>query len=464
MGTIVTSGVGSGLDISGLVTKLVEAEGAPKKLQLDKQEAKAQAKLSALGSLRSALSTLRDSLAGLKSVDKFQARQASLSSQDFLSATAATTAVAGSYSVEVQRLASAHKLQSGPFASTSTAVGTGTLNIATGGQAFAVEIDGENQSLADIAAAINASPAGAKVTATVISGASDARLTLSARESGEAHAISLSQTGGNGGLAALVYPPSGGGLSELKAALDSRALVDGVLVTSSTNTISGAIAGVDLTLNAVNEVGETTTLSVSQGRAAARKAVDDFVKGYNGFVDALKTLTGYNVDTRQGGPLFGDSGVRNIMDQLRRELTTNVAGAAIFDSLSSIGVTAQLDGKLTVDAANLDTAFDTNFDAVGDLFASKDEGLAVKLDALLERHLASQGAIESRTDGLKSTIDAIGERREALADRLTALQARYTKQFNALDGLLSQLQGTSNFLNQQLSNLPGSAPLNRSRR
>jgi flagellar hook-associated protein 2 len=463
MGTIVTSGVGSGLDISGLVTKLVEAEGAPKKLQLDKQEAKAQAKLSALGSLRSALSTLRDSLAGLKSVDKFQGRQATLSSLEFLSASAATTAVAGSYSVEVQRLASAHKLQSGPFASTSTPVGTGTLNIATGGHTFAVEIDGENQSLADIAAAINASPAGAKVIATVISGASDARLTLTARESGEAHALSVSQTGGDGGLAALVYPPSGGGLSELQAALDSRALVDGVLVTSSTNTISDAIAGVELTLKTVNDVGQTTTLSVNQDRTAARKAVDDFVKGYNGFVDASKTLTGYNVDTRQGGPLFGDSGVRNIMDQLRRELTTNVAGAAIFKSLSSIGVTAQLDGKLTVDAAELDAAFDTNFDAVGELFASKDGGLAVKLDALLERHLASQGAIESRTEGLKSTIDAIGERREALADRLTALQARYTRQFNALDGLLSQLQGTSNFLNQQLSNLPGSAPLNRSR-
>jgi flagellar hook-associated protein 2 len=155
--------------------------------------------------------------------------------------------------------------------------------------------------------------------------------------------------------------------------------------------------------------------------------------------------------------LLGDSGVRNIVEQLRRELTSSVVGSGAANSLASIGITTQLDGNLAVEATKLDAAFDANFDAIGALFATEDQGLATKLDSVLNQHLATQGATESRTTGLKSTIDSIGERRAALAVRLTALQARYSKQFNALDGLLSQLQGTSNFLNQQLSQLPGTA-------
>lgn len=457
MGTIVTSGIGSGLDVSGLVSKLVEAEGTPKKLQLDKQEAKIQSKLSALGNLRSALSTFQDSLQGLKTADKFQSRQTSVSSADFFSASASTSAVEGSYSVEVQRLAAAHKLQSGSFASATTVVGTGTLDITTGGTTVAVQIGTENQTLAGIAAAINASAAGESVLATVVSGASEARLTLTARGSGAANALTIGQTGGDGGLASLVYPPSGTGLTELVQAQDAQVIIDGVLVTSTTNTVSGAIEGVDLTLKAANGLGETSQVNVAKDRAASRKAVDDFVKGYNALVDSIKSLTSYNATTRQGGPLLGDSGVRNIAEQLRRQITSNVDVAGAFASLASVGVTSQLDGKLSVDTAALDAAFASDFDAIGELFAAEDAGMAVKIDALLAKYLASDGAIDSRTAGLRTTIDSIADQREALSARLTALQARYTKQFNALDGLLSQLQGTSNYLNQQLSQLPGTA-------
>jgi flagellar hook-associated protein 2 len=206
----------------------------------------------------------------------------------------------------------------------------------------------------------------------------------------------------------------------------------------------------------VNELGETSDVTVAQDRAASRKAVDDFVKGYNTLVDAIKQLTSYNSTTRQGGALLGDSAVRNIVEQLRRTITANV-GSGTFESLASIGVTTQLDGKLATKAADLDAAFESDFDAIGTLFAAEEEGLALKLDAVLAPYLAADGALDNRTSGLRSTIDSITDRREALASRLTALQERYTKQFNGLDGLLSQLQGTSSYLNQQLSQLPGTA-------
>jgi flagellar hook-associated protein 2 len=464
MGTIISSGVGSGLDVAGLVSKLVQSEGAPKAAQLDQAEAKVQAKLSALGSLRSALASFRDTLTALKDASKFQGRQATLSTPDFLTAAASATAVPGSYSIVVDRLASAHKLQSGDYLAADSVVGTGTLQIATGGESFQVEIDAESNTLAGIAAAINASAASEKVQATVIVGSGAARLTITARNTGEDHALAITQSGGDGGLAALVYPHSGTGLTEISQALDARAFIDGLLVTSDTNTITGAIAGVDLTLVADSE-GEATQVAIGYDRAAARTTVDSFVQSYNALVDSLKKLTSYNAETRQGAPLFGDGGVRNLVDQLRRELSASAGPAAgDYDTLTKIGITVQLDGKLAVDSTDLGAAFTANFDAIGELFGSENTGVAVKLDALLEPYLASQGVFDSRTASLKSSIEAITDRRQALNQRLIALQARYTKQFNALDSLLAQLQGTSNFLAQQLGNLPGSAPLTRNQR
>ena len=122
---------------------------------------------------------------------------------------------------------------------------------------------------------------------------------------------------------------------------------------------------------------------------------------------------------KEGGPLFGDAGVRNIVYQLRRELTANVSGlSGPFDMLGEIGITRRPDGKLSVDAAKLDAAFAADFDAIGELFAAKDVGVAVKLDKLLEPYLDSNGVFDSRTAGLKSSIDDINDRREALNTRL----------------------------------------------
>lgn len=457
MGSLVTSGVGSGLDIASLVQQLVQAEAGPKTLRLDAEEAKVQGKLSALGTLRSALASFRDTVIKLKDIDKFQGREVSLSKPDFLTATATAGAVPGSYEVVVQQLASAHKLQSAGVSSGAFVVGTGTLQITAGLQIFNVDITDQDKTLAGIAAAINKSAAGAKVVATVVSGATEARLTITSRAPGLANAITVTQSGGDGGLAPLVA-----GLTPLAPALDAEAVIEGIEVKSGTNTISEAIAGVDITLVAVSDEDETTQVNVGYNRTAARKTIDELVKSYNAVVDAIKSVSSYNPETKEGGPLFGDVGVRNIVYQLRRELTSNVSGlSGPFDMLGELGVSADLSGKLSVDAAKLDAAFAANFDAIGELFAAKDVGVAVKLDKLLAPYLDSAGVFDSRAAGLKSSIDDINDRREALNTRLEALQTRYTKQFNGLDSLLSQLQGTSNFLNQQLSKLPGSAPLRR---
>jgi len=456
MGTIASSGIGSGLDVAGLVQKLVTAEGAPKSARLDQQEAQVQGKLSALGTLKAALAKFQDTVTALKSLDKFQGRQTTLSTPDFLTATTDSTAVPGSYAVEVQQLASAQKLQSGTFASGATVVGTGTLQITAGGQIFALDIDDTNSTLAGIAAAINSSAAGSKVMATVISGATEARLTITARDSGLANAVTITQSGGDGGLVKLEFPPSGSGLTQLSPPLDARVLVDGILATSATNTISGAVTGVTLNVSQANALGETTTINVDYNRTATRKSVGDFVTAYNAVVDAVKSVASYNASTKQGGPLFGDTGVLNVGDQLRRILSSSVPGVnAATNMLAEVGISAGLDGKLSLNSARLDAAFNANFDGVGQLFAADKVGVAVKLGTLLDQYVGTDGLFDKRTETLNASIKDITDQRSALTDRLSELQARYTKQFNALDTLLAQLQSTSTYLTQQLGNLPG---------
>jgi flagellar hook-associated protein 2 len=457
MGSIVSTGVGSGLDVTGLVQKLVEAEGAPKAARLDTAEAKAQAKLSALGSLRSALAGFRDTVAKLKNIDAFQGRQVTLSKDEFISATATTSAALTSYAIEVDHLAAAHKLQSTPFLAATTPVGTGTLAITSGGVTVNVVIDGTNNTVAGIAGAINASAANDRVIASVITGANGAAtLTLTARDMGAANAITVAQSGGDGGLAAIKYPPSPGGLAQAQAATDALVFIDGISITSATNTVSSAITGVELTLLAPNDDLETTSLTVGYDKDAAHKTIDDLVKTYNAVVDAIKSVSSYDVERKTGGPLFGDAGLRNLVFQLRRELGSSVADAdSSFDMLSKIGVTVALDGKMSVDGTKLDAALNADSNAIGTLFGAPDVGLAMKLDRLLDPYLQTGGVFDSRDASVKSSIEDIVDQRGALELRLQALHTRYLKQFNALDGLLAQLNATSNFLTQQLSQLPG---------
>ncbi len=227
-------------------------------------------------------------------------------------------------------------------------------------------------------------------------------------------------------------------------------------VTSATNTITGAIDGVQIDLHKANDPGDTSTVTVQYDQPGARTLIDSLVKSYNGVVDAVKSVASYDASAQKAGPLFGDLGVNNLVDQLRRVLGSPVSGVdSSVNMLAKIGVTFDLDGHLSVDGAKLDAALTANFKDVGTLFADKNVGVGARLDSMLDPYLESGGVFDGRNDSLKASISDIGDQRQQLSNRLDALQARYLKQFNALDTLLAQMQSTSNFLTQQLSNLPG---------
>ncbi len=453
---ISVSGMGSGLDINGLVSQLMSAESRPMTL-LKTQQKTVGTKISAYGQLSSALANLQNSLKGL-SANGLSAVGAS-SSSTALAASTGVGATPGSYSVTVSQLAQSHKLVSPGFASDSADLGAGTLSIAVAGGAPVVLAPASN-SLRDLRDAINAS--GLAVSASIVSDgtASGYRLAIAGKDSGAGKTIALT---GSGALASFSYDPAaplsfgydGSGnppaaMSQTQAAQDAKLSIDGLNISSPTNTVSGAIAGVSLQLKEVTAT--PATVGIAHDDAAVKSSVNAFVKAYNELRSLVGTQTAYNDATKTGAVLHGDSGPKSILSQLRGTITGAVAGAGSLDTLSDIGLSFQKDGTLTVNDAKLQTAIDTVPADLKALFSGAD-GIATRLGTRLADMLGEQGVVTTRTEGLNATQRRLAQRETTLQARMEAIEARYRAQFTRLDASLTRMQGTSNYLSQQLSAL-----------
>jgi flagellar hook-associated protein 2 len=452
--TIRSPGIGSGLDINSLVQQLVAAERAPYATQITRRETKATLQISALGTLKGALSTFKSALDPLKTEGAFNPRTTTSADTNVFTATATSSAAVGTYEIEVVSLAKSHQLASGPFADGSTAiVGTGTLTITQGDQSFEVVIDSESNTLAGIRNAINAAAGNTGVQATLLNEENGSRLVLTSTKTGEDYAIRVTASGGDGGLDALVYDPGNQtNLSELRAATDAHIRIAGFDHFSSTNTVSGAIDGVTLTLKA--ESDGPVTLTVANDDAMLLDRVKRFVSEYNKLNESLARLRSYTPATRQAGPLLGDPLLRGIEDELRAGLVDPVSGlTGNYTMLATLGITRQLDGTLALDEAKFNAALAEDRRAVAAVFGSEN-GVAARLAKTLEARLRSDSAIETRNKALQSEVERIQREKEALDARMLVVEERYRRQFTALDALLSRMQSVSGFLASQLASLP----------
>ena len=448
MPSITSSGIGSGLDVQGLVQQLVAAERGPQQSLLDRQTTVANARISAFGQLQSVLSQLSSSLAGIKSGSSLGARTATAANPGALTATASNTAVAGAYSVEVRGVAGAHRLTSSAYAASTDLIGTGTLTLAFASTSFSLTLDATSGTMARIRDAINAAPANTGVDATILNTADGPRLTLSARATGAANAIRVTRSGGNGGLDALVYNPGVlTNMAQTSAATDAEIFIDTYRFTSATNQFSGAIGGV--TINAL-AVAPVTTLTIARDNGTARSSVQGMVTAYNNALAQVRTLTAYNADTRQGSVLTGDSMARTAAADLRNLATSAVpVGGTNVARLSDIGISGAVDGKLTLDTAKFDQALAA--DPVGVAAFLKEFG--TRLDVVADSYADSNGRIDGRTEGLRKRLTDIDQRKRALDTRMLQVEARYRAQFTALDSLVAGMRNTSDFLAQQLAGL-----------
>ncbi|MBI4996382.1 MAG: flagellar filament capping protein FliD [Rhodocyclales bacterium] len=483
MATISSAGIGSGLDINGIITKLMAVEQQPL-TALDTKEAGFQAKLSAYGSLKGAVSALQTAAHALKSSSLYTGMSAKAADSTVASASAVSTAVAGTYGLTVTALAKSQSLATNADFSSHTSdisatdgkirieLGTysgGTFTADSAKSPITLDIPSESSSLDEIRDEINAVNAGVRASVVYVgkdAGGTDVyKLSLTAKDTGAANSMRITvmdsndvvQTN-NTGLAQLSYNPAAtagaGNEYAIKVpAQDAQLTIDGIDITRGGNTITDAITGVTLTL--LKE--ETTTLTIAKDSASVKSALQAFVKAYNDVNSLAHDVSAYSADTKTASILTGDSGVRSLQTALRQMIGYSVEPATLsVRNLSAVGITMLRDGSLEFNASKFDAAEAKSSSDVATMFSSDTtatKGVAVRMSAVLDSMLATNGLLASRTDGINRSIKDVSKQREALGLRLVAIEKRYRAQFTALDTLVASMQQTSSFLTQQLANL-----------
>lgn len=484
MATVSSLGVGSNLDLSTLLTNLMTAEQQPL-LSLQKKEATVTARISALGTLKGALSALQTGAQGLipatgqSAVAKFASFSAAVTDNTIASATAAAGAVKGAYSLEVTKLAQAQRLSSpastditGTAALTGGLASGGTLKIelgvlsgTAGSYSFAADSARElnitiaaGSTLEQVRDAINTAANDGRVSATIINGDGGKQLVLTSGKSGMANVMKLS------GIAGLDYNPAGAGTGTLSQAAgnggqapsDAIFKLNGITTTRSTNTVNDVLDGVTFNLLKTNS-GTQTTLNINQDNTATLTAsLNTFIKSHNDAISSMKNLGYYDATTKKAGALQGDSTLRGAQNQIRNLLQTKAGGTSAYQMLSDIGVSLQADGTLKLDTTKLNNAVTADFTGVAGLVSTLGSAYKTTIDGLV----GMTGNITAATDSANRMIKEFDKRQAALESRLTQIEARYRKQFTALDTLISSMNSTSTYLTQQLANLPGASGSN----
>lgn len=436
---ITFSGISSGLNTADLIDKLVSAERSASDTRISKATAAANAKISALGSLKSSFTSLQTALKTLRSADTIQARTVTVGSGAGFTATTGTGTATGSYSIQVNRLATAEK-QMSVMQSADTAIGnTGTLSFSAGGSSFDVSVS-DTDTLSTLASRINQAAAGNGLSATVINVDGGQRLVLSAAKTGTAGSIVVS---GDSALRSTL------GFTTTTQAADAEVLVDGQTRTSSSNTLTDLIDGVSLSLTSVDTTAHALSIGTDTGKT--KDAVNAFVTAYNSVLTTMKSVTafmpGKDGNAGSSSALTGDAMVRNLQQQLRSMVGDSVVG------LSAIGVSIAKDGQLTADGAKLDSALNSGPASVSSLFSASSD-LGKNLDGTLTSVLDNiSGIFKLRNDSLSATLSDLQDQTTQLNARMDKLRAMYTQQYTAMESIVTQMNSISSYLTQQLSNL-----------
>jgi len=486
MTSVGSLGVGSGLDLNGLLDKIGAAERAPLSAIRSRQSSY-NARISSYGAVRSMLDALKTAAGKLADPVFMNGMKSSSSAQDVLTVSSDATAVAGSHAVSVSQLARSQTLASTGVASASSDLGAGaaanitiefgsiagTLDAASGkydpGATFTpdagktavtLSLASGQTSLEEVRDAINKAAAGA-LSASIVNDGSANRLVLTSTATGAASSMKVSVSG-NAELATLLAtdPAATQAMQQTVQAQDAALKVDGIAVTSHSNTVTGAIQGVTLTLAATGG----STVEVERDTASVQAAVNGLVSAYNNLHGKIAQLTAYDAGKKTGGGLVGDNTLRAIESRLRETLFQPIAGAAAGAPtlLSDVGMAVTKDGSLQVDAAKLGAALagapdtvarlfagDAAADGAGDLFSALAD--AVTRDKSGE---SEDGILTIAMSAASKRVDQLDEQYDRMDDHIQATLDIYRKQFQQLDAVMSSMTSTSNYLTQVFARTP----------
>ncbi|RZL08337.1 MAG: flagellar hook protein, partial [Rubrivivax sp.] len=323
-----------------------------------------------------------------------------------------------------------------------------------------IEIGPGDNTLEKIRDKINSSNSG--VTASLVSDASGVRLVLRGATGAEnGFKVTATDDGagaGGPGLSALNYDPSADltAMSATQTAGNAKAKINGLEVTSASNTLTDVVDGLTIKLNKKTTEGNAIDLTVSQDNEGIKKGIDAFTSAYNGIVGIIRVQTLYDEASKTGGPLQGDSTAVSLLSQLRNMAFTTASTGSAFGRLSDIGIDIAKDGTMSTNSTKLGKAMEklgdlkTFFTATHDTDANK-VGVSQRFKTLASQVLGTDGAISTKTAGIQSTIKRNEEKIERMEDRSVAVEKRLRAQYTALDASMTKLNGLSAYVTQQLS-------------
>lgn len=482
MATISSAGIGSGLDVNSIVSQLVALEKQPiKSLEIKATNVKAQ--ISAFGGVQSQFAALTDVAVKLSDSSAWGARKATSSNTNGASITATGSAVATSFRLDVDQLSGSQSISSAAVSSTSTP-GAGTLKIQVGswnttGPTFTEGASSEvavsiaaTDTLADIAVKINS--AGSGVVASVFNDGTNARLLLQSRTTGEAAGFRVQSA--QPALSGLVFDPQGtpgGGMAAtgipVQYGQNAKARINGLALTSSTNTLTDNLPGVTISLLSTTTTGYGTfqsdgvtsaevkspiTMTISEDVTPAVKNVSDFVAAYNKLATTLASLTRYDAATKTAGLFQGDAAVVGLQGVLRSMAGSASTGASS-QRLSDVGLELALDGTLSINTTKLSAAAN-NGTTLQQLFTTNNgnaltNGFALKFKTLGQGVAASGGAVANKTTALQSSLSRNAMEQSKVNDRATLFETRLRARYSTLDAQMAQLSALNSYVAQQVT-------------
>jgi flagellar hook-associated protein 2 len=461
-GPLITTGQ---INVSQLVGELMLVNSQPL-TSLQSQEAGVKSTLSAYGQEQSALSSLQTAANALALPTAFQAASATVTGSG-VSATVTGTPASANYLVNVTSLAQAQSVASGAVADPTATIGTGTLTIqpgawnaantgftASAAAPITITIDSTNDSLNGIASAINAAANGS-VNASVVTDATGSRLVLSSANTGAANGFSVTATGA---LTQYSYAAGAQTMTSEQPAADASFSVNGLALTSASNSVPSVISGVNLNLNLP---GSTSQIQVGTDPKAVTDSVNSFISAYNSFITLTNTLTSYNATSNSSSVLTGDSPTRNMVGTLQGILGSQWSTTGSGPSyLGQIGVSVNTDGTLTLDSTKFQAALSSNPAGVSAMFTTaagtgSTQGFAVQIANAVQQIEGSTGALGSAQANLQAQVVYMNNQQASMEASLAQTQAALTQEYSALNAEISAAQAQQASLTNQLASLPG---------
>jgi flagellar hook-associated protein 2 len=444
-------GIGSGLEIGTIVQTLVNADTAAKKAQIARQTSNNSAMLSGISSLRSALSVFTTAMGKLNdsTAPAFNAYAGTSANEGVVKVTASNKAVAGSYSIAVEALATSSKVASQSFASSTTAISEGDMVIGVGtGTSYTVKV-GAGATLESVRDQINKELGASGISANIVNGKEGSRLVLSSSTTGAGNDISV--TGDISelqidGTQSMSQNANGAGFIEA-AAQDAKLTIDGLAVTSSTNKVADAISGLTLELTGVSaSSGGTftgTKVTVATNNDSLKTSIQSFVDAYNTLQKAITSLTSTSEDADGNivlGSLTNDPTTRSLLGDVRKVLSEVGSGDRL-TSLSQLGINTTKDGTLEFNSTKFTAAMNDKKlgNEVQELFTG-DNGIIARMNKAIDPYNKTDGSLASRKSGLDKIAKNLSDQQDALNRRIDALTTSLTKQYATLDANLGKMK------------------------